>query len=201
MKVKMCGLTREEDIEAANAVRPEYIGFVFAKKSRRYIDPAAAGQLRKKLDPSICAVGVFVDEHAETVAALLNEGIIDIAQLHGQEDDAYIRQLKKRTEKPLIKAFRIRAQEDIQAAQRSTADLVLLDAGAGDGKTFDWALLEGMKRPFFLAGGLEPENIREIQENPFLFALDVSSGIETNGQKDIHKMAAFRKAAGKEGTL
>lgn len=198
IKVKMCGLTREEDIIAANEVRPDYIGFVFAKKSRRYVAPERAEKLRGLLDKEIKAVGVFVDEDTENVAVLLRNGTIDIAQLHGSEDDSYIERLKAMTGRPVIKAFRIRTAENVRAAQESRADMILLDAGAGDGRTFDWSLLEGIARPYFLAGGLDTDNVTKVKLYPYLFALDVSSGIETDGHKDIKKMAAFMKAAGKD---
>ena len=117
--------------------------------------------------------------------------MIDIAQLHGSEDEEYLAELRKQTDKPLIRAFRIRTREDLDAAEKSPADFVLLDAGAGDGKTFDWDLLENFSRPCFLAGGLDPENVREAIERCRPYAVDVSSGIETNGFKDEAKMQAF----------
>ena len=192
--IKMCGLRREADIDAVNRLRPEYIGFVFFPGSKRVVTPETAKALRAKLTPGIRAVGVFVDEKEETVAGLLEEGTIDIAQLHGHEDEAYIARLRKLTGKPLIRAFRVRSAEDVRQAEESAADMILLDAGAGDGKTFDWSLLAGVRRPYFLAGGLNPENagraVRELKP----YAVDVSSGIETDGYKDITKMRAFTDA-------
>ena len=193
-RIKMCGLRRMEDIEAVNEVRPEYIGFVFFPGSRRYITAAAAGQLREKLNPEIRAVGVFVDEDPRTVAALLEDGIIDMAQLHGHEDEPYLEDLRRLTGRPLIRAFRVRSGEDIRLAQSSSADVILLDAGAGDGRTFDWSLLQGMRRPYFLAGGLDPENVSRAVRVLKPFAVDVSSGIETGGIKDMNKMRAFVRA-------
>lgn len=198
IKVKMCGMKRQEDIEAANEIKPDYIGFVFAEKSRRYVTPSHAAKLRKMLSDDITAVGVFVDEKFENVAALLENGTIDIAQLHGNEDDGYIIRLKSETQKPVIKAFRIQTAEDIQTAMKSPADMILLDAGAGDGKVFDWSLLDTITRPYFLAGGLDENNISDVKLKSYLFALDVSSGIETNGYKDKKKMAAFMDAVRKE---
>ena len=192
--IKMCGLRREADIDAVNRLRPEYIGFVFFPGSKRAVTPETAKALPAKLTPGIRAVGVFVDEKEETVAGLLEEGTIDIAQLHGHEDEAYIARLRKLTGKPLIRAFRVRSAEDVRKAEESAADMILLDAGAGDGKTFDWSLLAGVRRPYFLAGGLNPENagraVRELKP----YAVDVSSGIETDGYKDITKMRAFTDA-------
>lgn len=193
-RIKMCGLRRMEDVEAVNEVRPEYIGFVFFPGSRRYIAAAAAGKLREKLNPEIRAVGVFVDENPETVAALLEDGTIDMAQLHGHEDERWLEDLRRLTGKPLIRAFRVRSGEDIRLAQSSSADGILLDAGAGDGRTFDWSLLQGIHRPYFLAGGLNPENVSRAVRGLKPFAVDVSSGIETGGYKDINKMRAFVRA-------
>lgn len=107
-KMKLCGLFRPCDIDAANQLKPEYIGFVFAPKSRRYVTPEEAAELKKLLAPTIQAVGVFVNEAAERIAALLNKGIIDIAQLHGVEDENEINQLRALTDKPIIKAFCIK---------------------------------------------------------------------------------------------
>ena len=193
-RVKMCGLRRAEDIEAANRLMPEYIGFVFAPASRRFISLEEAAALRQALSPGIRAVGVFVDEDAETVARLLDSGVIDIAQLHGNEDEAYIARLKARTGKPVIRAFRVKNAEDLRAAEASPADMILLDAGAGDGKTFDWSMLSSVSRPYFLAGGLTPENTAEAVKRYHPFAVDVSSGIETDGFKDCNKMRAFMRA-------
>ena len=193
-RVKMCGLRRAEDVEAANRLMPEYIGFVFAPASRRFISLEEAAALRQALSPGIRAVGVFVDEDAETVARLLESGVIDIAQLHGNEDEAYIARLKARTGKPVIRAFRVKNAEDLRAAEASPADMILLDAGAGDGKTFDWSMLSSVSRPYFLAGGLTPENTAEAVKRYHPFAVDVSSGIETDGFKDCNKMRAFMRA-------
>lgn len=190
-QIKLCGMKRAADIQAANRLKPDYIGFVFAAKSKRCVTPELAAGLKAILDPDISAVGVFVNETPEAVADLLNSGVIDIAQLHGSEDEAYLAELRKLTDKPLIRAFRIRTGEDLDAAEKSPADFVLLDAGAGDGKTFDWDLLENFSRPYFLAGGLDPENVREAIERCCPYAVDVSSGIETDGFKDEEKMQAF----------
>ena len=190
-KIKLCGLRREADIEAANELRPDYIGFVFAGKSRRAVDRETAVRLKALLSREIQAVGVFVNAQPETVAFLLEEEVIDLAQLHGQEDEEYISRLRELTDKPLIQAFRIRNTEDARRAEKSTAEYILLDAGAGDGKTFEWELAESVERPYFLAGGLTPENAGEAAERLHPFALDVSSGIETDGWKDPAKMRAF----------
>ena len=186
-KIKFCGLKTLDDIQAGNKLCPEYVGFVFAPKSKRYVTPAQARQLRNALDKKISAVGVFVDENLSTVAELLNNGTIDAAQLHGNETDAYIKNLRGLTNKPIIKAFQA---ENIAAAESSVADFVLIDSGAGGGKVFDWSLIN-LRREYFLAGGLTVENVGSAIELLHPFAVDVSSGIETDGRKDFSKMATF----------
>lgn len=190
-KIKICGLSRPCDIQAANELGLEYIGFVFAVKSKRYVTFEKAEELKKLLCPQIQAVGVFVNEVPETIADLLNRGIIDIAQLHGNEDEAYIETLRHLTDKPITKAFRIQSEKDIAEAQSSTADYVLLDSGAGTGKVFDWKLIQNINRPYFLAGGLFPDNVGDAIHMLDPYAVDVSSGIEREGLKDREKMAAF----------
>ena len=193
-KIKLCGLSREDDIDAANELMPEYIGFVFWNKSRRYVSPERAKILRKILAPEIFAVGVFVDEKPEIIKAITDADIIDVIQLHGQEDNEYISSLRKLTSKPIIKAFK---SERINDAQDSKADYVMLDSGMGTGKSFDWSMIS-ITRPYFLAGGLAPENVRNAINTLKPFAVDVSSGIETNGVKDKVKMKAFVDAVRKE---
>lgn len=189
-KIKFCGLMSENDIAYANEIRPEYIGFVFASFSRRCIDKEHASHLKSLLDDDIKAVGVFVDEDIDNVASYLNEGIIDIAQLHGNEDDEYIKKLKDMTGKPVIKAFKIGSLDDIDKALKSKADHILLDAGSGDGRVFDWSYLKDIKRDYFLAGGLDETNAAlAVMLEPY--GVDVSSGIETDGKKDKEKMKAF----------
>lgn len=191
-KIKLCGLSRPEDIQIANTLRPDYIGFIFAQKSRRYVSPDRALALRAGLLPGIQAVGVFVRETPERVADLLARGVIDIAQLHGGEDDAYIARLRALTDRPIIQAFRVDAAEDVGRAQRSPADYILLDSGAGGtGTAFDWSLLKTIHRPWFLAGGLDADNVAQAVRAYHPWAVDVSSGIETDGVKDPAKMAAF----------
>ncbi len=197
-KIKLCGLSRPCDILTANELKPEYIGFVFAPKSKRYIDPQKAAQLKELLSSDIRAVGVFVDEAPDTVAALLNSGVIDIAQLHGSEDEAYIQRLRQRTDQPIIKAFQIKSRHDLAEATACTADHILLDSGAGTGKVFDWSVLRDVKRPYFLAGGLSPDNVGDAVRLLHPYAVDVSSGIETDGRKDEEKAAAFIAAVRKE---
>ena len=199
-KVKLCGLTRPEDVAAANACMPDYVGFVFAPRSRRYVTPRQGAALRARLDPRILAVGVFVQTEPAVVARLLEEGVIHMAQLHGGQDEAYLHDLRELTGKPVIQAFRMDGDGAVQAAQASLADYVLLDQGdGGTGRPFDWALAKGLSRPYFLAGGLNPENAAAAVEALHPYALDVSSGIETDGRKDPKKMAAFVAAVRGKG--
>jgi len=221
-KIKMCGLRKPEDIEAVNEWKPDYVGFVFAPKSKRYVTEEQAAELKDHLDPQIQAVGVFVDEAPERVAMLLNEGVIDLAQLHGSEDEEYLARLRKLTEKPIIQAFRIRTKEDVEHAMQSSADEILLDSGAGTGSTFNWGVLRtdragsqamdgeqnwekslyaGEARHYFLAGGLNPQNVADAIRQLHPYAVDVSSGIETDGSKDREKIAAFVTAVRKENNL
>lgn len=194
-KIKLCGLQSLDDVTAANAVQPDYIGFVFAKTSKRFVTPQTAEQLRKKLDRKIAVVGVFVNEPVEIVAALLNKGIIDMAQLHGNESEEYITLLRKKTDKKLIKAFSINEAKNLQAAYACSADYILLDSGSGGtGESFDWNILQNFGRPYFLAGGLNINNVSEAVSRLHPYAVDVSSGVETDGRKDDVKMAAFVNA-------
>lgn len=195
-KVKICGLKSMEDISYANELKPDYIGFVFLKGRARYVSPELAADFRKALDPSIPAVGVFVNEPVEQAAALFQSGTIQIVQLHGQEDEAYVRTLKELCGCPVIKAFIIKTREDIERALSFPCDYLLLDNGLGTGESFDWSLIQNIKKPFFLAGGLTPDNAAEAIKLVHPFALDVSSGVETEGKKDYQKIKAFIHAAG-----
>lgn len=197
-KIKLCGLTRPCDIEYVNELLPEYIGFVFAPKSRRYISPEKAEVLREHLDDRITPVGVFVDEKIEVIADLIKRKIIDIVQLHGNESEQYIEDLRRVIDCPVIKAFRIESEADIVSANNSSADFILLDSGGGTGKVFDHSLLKDIARPYFLAGGLTPENVETAVKQLKSFAVDVSSSLETDGFKDKIKMTAFVNAVRKD---
>lgn len=191
-KIKICGLFRQEDIEAANIIRPNYIGFVFAK-SPRQISPKTAEGLKKNLLPKIEAAGVFVNEKPAQVAALLNAGIIQLAQLHGQEDDAYIKTLRGLTSAPIIRAVPVCFS---LPALPSVANYLLFDTAAkktgGTGKSFNWCLLKNYKdKPYFLAGGLNCGNVQAAIKTLHPFGVDVSSGVESEGLKDPKKMAEF----------
>jgi phosphoribosylanthranilate isomerase len=188
-KIKLCGIYRQEDAELVNQAKPDYFGMVIHfPKSHRNVSREQAAWLRAHIRQDIPAVGVFVNQPVEEIISLLNDGIIDIAQLHGGEGEADILAIREATGKPVWKAFRIRSAQDVENARNSPADLVLLDNGYGTGESFDWRLVGAFSRPFGLAGGLTPENLPQAiaQINPTL--VDLSSGIETNKQKDLKKM-------------
>ena len=191
MKLKFCGLTREADIRAANETRPDYIGFVFAESRRRVTDEQAA-RLRALLSPGIQAVGVFVNDDPTHIALLANRGVIDLIQLHGSESAAYIQRLRTMTAAPIICALRVGKQTDIKREESNLVDFLLLDtytkdAYGGSGRTFDWSLIGEVGKPYFLAGGLNESNIPHAMRTG-AYALDLSSGIETDGVKDAEKM-------------
>jgi phosphoribosylanthranilate isomerase len=195
-KIKICGLYRAADIDYVNEAQPDYAGFILNfPRSHRNLTPSAAAALRDRLAPAIRAVGVFVDQPIETVLAAAETAALDVIQLHGHEDDAYIAALRRQTGCELWKAFRIRAPADLAAAAASAADAVLLDNGYGTGEAFDWALAADFRRPFCLAGGLTPENIPAAIETMHPLLVDISSGVETDKIKDRTKILAAVKAA------
>jgi len=193
-KIKICGLFRDCDIDYVNEAMPDYIGFVFTK-SRRQVSAEWAEAMRPRLRPEITPVGVFVNESLANVAKLLNDNIIEIAQLHGDENEKYIQEIKAMTNKPIIKAVRVLSQQDIEGAQDTVADFLLLDNGTGGtGESFDWSLVSKVKekklkpKPFFLAGGLNEGNIEQAITATSPYAVDISSGVETDGIKDRDKI-------------
>jgi phosphoribosylanthranilate isomerase len=191
VKIKLCGLKREQDMEYANALQPDYIGFVFVPVSKRAVSKEQAKALKAKLDPAIQTVGVFTDADTGEILSIAKEGIIDIIQLHGKYDPQKIEEIKA-AGYPVIQAFSIQSKEDIEKANACSVDYVLLDQGkGGSGKCFDWSLLENIKRDYFLAGGLGPENVKEAIETYHPYAIDASSSLETEGRKDFEKMKQF----------
>ena len=202
-KVKICGLTRSEDIECANRVQPDFIGMVFYAKSKRAVTARQAAQLKAKLVPTIKAVGVFVNNEIDFIANLAQAGTIDVIQLHGDEDGAYIQKLRAvlgNAAIPIIKAIRVRSEESLQGLEAFPVDYFLFDtykAGhyGGTGERFSLQLESiHIPKPYFIAGGLDASNIAEvIAANPKAFAVDVSGGVEdsTTGLKDPEKMTAF----------
>ena len=208
--VKFCGIRRPEDTEAVNRLRPDLAGFVFAKSKRQVSREQAAG-LKKQLDPKIKTVAVLVNMPVEEAAALANSGLADLLQLHGDEDAAYIAALRKLTRAKIIKAIRLQGTEadntlmkEAQQTDFYLFDTFVPDAYGGTGKTFSLSLLKGVRieKPFFLAGGLDADNVAgiigQVQKDAILFpdfyGVDVSGGIETDGYKDAIKMEAFMKA-------
>lgn len=194
-KIKICGMVSPADISAANRLSPEYIGFVLAEKSPRRLTVGQALKLRERLRDEITPVGVFMNQSMDLIKTALLSGAADIAQLHGEEDDEFILRLKDITGKIIIKAFKIRGRDDAAAANKSAADMILLDSGAGTGQKFDWKYIKEIKRPYFLAGGLDPLNVAGAVEKFRPFAVDVSSGVEENGKKLEEKMKEFITAA------
>ncbi len=224
MKIKFCGLFRECDIEFANALMPDFVGFVFAENSRRFVDFALAKRLKARLDSRIKAVGVFVDSHVERVCEALQSKIIDMVQLHGNENNAYISALRESLQRdygnatPIIKAIKMRDSHSLGKALESSADFILLDStNAGSGVAFEWNLLaqklqdsrgldshdsqgldsQDFKRDFamrfFLAGGINADNLAHAMSlNPY--AIDISSGIESQGIKNFAKMQTIINA-------
>ena len=190
-KIKICGLMTASDIDAVNVTKPEYVGFVFAN-SRLKISAQMANDLRAKLSADITPVGVFVNESIDTIVSLIHNGIIDAVQLHGDETEDYIRILKSQTDKPIIKAIPILKSGDAQKGLSTSADYMLLDnKGGATGKPFDWTLIGDIRRKFFLAGGLNAQNIHSAIEKVNPLAVDISTGAETNGVKDAEKIATI----------
>ena len=194
MKIKMCGLRRPDDIIYANECLPDYIGFVFAE-SRRKVSGEEAKNLGVQLDPFIKKVGVFVNEPVRSLITISEQAGLDIIQLHGDEGEDYIKEVKHETGKELWKAVRVRTVKDIQEAQRLPADKLLLDSFSeesygGTGKVMDFAVLDqaDIRKPYFIAGGLTVENLPEILKKAEPYGIDISSGIETEGVKDREKM-------------
>ena len=195
--VKICGLSRECDIDYVNSSKPDYVGFVFSNSKRR-VTPKQAEKLKLKLSSGIKAVGVFVNEPLELIADLCRQNIIDVVQLHGDEDAAYCERLRLQTELPIIKAVRVKDAGSFENLQAYPCDYLLFDTYTkgqygGTGKRFDLALMadEKISRPYFIAGGLEAANVADVLKNSNAFAVDVSGGVETEGFKDPEKIAAF----------
>lgn len=199
--IKICGLKSENDIKIVNKYKPDYIGFILAP-SKRQISYEVAKTLKALLNPSILVVGVFVNECMEVIETYAKEKIIDVIQLHGDESLEMIRDLKRRVSIPIIKAIRVKDEEQFHQlmpyVNQVSADYLLFDTYheglyGGSGKSFDWEVLKVVERPYFLAGGIGLHNIvSACQLRPF--GIDVSSGVETDGSKDAHKVRALIQA-------
>ena len=194
-KIKICGLNRIEDVEYVNELKPDYCGFIINfPQSHRSLSPEQVRELSVKVDRGITRVGVFVNQPVELIIELLNDDIIDIAQLHGNETENDIIKIKRDTRKEVIKAFKISNKYDLRNALISVADYILLDQGYGEGKTFDWEVIDWFakwklqKKKWFLAGGLNEENIETAILTLDPYAIDVSSSVETEKVKDYSKI-------------
>jgi len=186
---------RPADIEMVNIAKPDYIGFVFAK-SRRQIDKKTAAVLKMMLNPAIKAVGVFVNEELDEIVSICRENVIDIVQLHGDETEKYIRMLKAAVDKPVIKAVRIKNGSDAAWSEYRSCDYLLFDSYSkdnygGSGVSFDWRLIGVTDKPFFLAGGINQDNVADAIRKVAPYCIDVSSGVETGGYKDFNKIISI----------
>ena len=202
-KVKICGLTRIEDIQCANKIRPDYIGMVFYPKSKRAVTLEQAASLKAALDKNIKTVGVFVNAELSFIAQLTQAGTIDVIQLHGDEDEAYIEQLRQQVAPlgvSIIKAIRVQSEESLQSLDKYPVDSFLFDTYkpglyGGTGERFNLELEQvKIPKPYFIAGGLDAGNVAQVvAENSQAYAVDVSGGVEdgSTGLKSAAKMAAF----------
>ncbi|SDY10094.1 phosphoribosylanthranilate isomerase [Ruminococcaceae bacterium YAD3003] len=193
-ELKICGLSRLEDIIAVNRHGADYAGFVFFQKSKRYVDPYKANELIELLRTDIKPVGVFLDEPIDNVVRIARISGVEMVQLHGHESEEYVEYIKRTLDRPVIKAYKAGEEGALDRAANSSADYVMIDSGAGSGQKFDWSILKNFKRDYFLAGGLDPESVGEAIRLLEPFAVDVSSGVETDGIKDEKKIAEFIKA-------
>lgn len=186
-KIKLCGLMHEKDALAANQARPDWVGLVF-DEGRHFVSDEMAARIRNALDPSIPAAGVFVNEEPAHILQLVERGTIQYVQLHGGESEDYIKELKKLVSCPVIKVVSVKTKEDVLRAAGTSAEYLLLDHGkGGTGKSFDWSIIPPIDKPWFMAGGIGLANLEAaLAYHPY--AVDISSGAETNGQKDPEKM-------------
>ncbi len=193
MKIKICGIKRTQDIKVLNELKPDYVGFVFAK-SKRQVSIQQASELRAQLVTQIKTVGVFVNHNLAEIEQLIKEKIIDIVQFHGDESETDIIKIKSKFPKTkIIKAISVNTKQDILNWEHSNADYLLLDNGkGGTGQQFDWNILNeiNVKKSFFIAGGLNTENVKNVLKFNS-FGVDVSGGVETDGVKDIAKIKKF----------
>lgn len=200
-KVKICGLKSLADVELVNKYLPEYAGFVFAN-TKRFVTDGQAFCMKQALDKRIQAVGVFVNEPQEHIISLCQRDMIDAVQLHGDETNDYIEELREQIRKPVIRAVRVQNLEQVKKELQQKADFMLFDTYrkgvyGGSGERFSlFVLKESLKyeknvKPFFVAGGLTPENIKEVLDDVACYCVDVSSGVETDGSKDEKKVREF----------
>ena len=191
-KVKICGISHEVEIGIMNELRPDYIGFVFMQRSKRFIAPEHAGYLKSKLNPAIKTVGVFSNASLKTVAMCIETSGIEFVQLNGDETREYIAALRELIHCPIIKGYKVKRAIDAERAMNTSADYVLLSPGEQNGKSFDWSLIGSTNRKYFLSGGLTPDNVQQaLSITPQPYALDVSTGVESNRLKDYRKAMKF----------
>lgn len=200
VKVKICGIKTLQDVEFVNRQKPDFTGFVFYSLSKRYVSLITARSLKAKLNKKIKSIGVFVNAPPEEIAAAAELGIINMVQLHGDETNAYIAELRKICTLPIIKAVRVREEADIKKAAFYNCEYFLFDTYStasygGTGRQFDTQLLKGIKinKPYFLAGGLNAGNVRSALKGLKPYAVDVSGGVESGGSKDETKIKNFIK--------
>lgn len=187
-KIKICGLRRLEDVDFVNEAKPDFASVILCRRFWRGIDFEQAKAIRKRLDSNIPLVGVFVNDRFTDVLVSLRQGIVDMVQLQGTESEEYITNIQLMSRKPVIKACQLDSPDVIPYAVHSAADYILL--GTGNGKTFDWSMLKDVKRPFFLSGGLTPENISDALEKVHPWGVDFFNGVETNQVIDREKVLA-----------
>ena len=189
-KIKICGLRRREDILAVNEAKPDYCGFIIEfPSSFRSVTVDEVRELVKELDPEIRPVGVFVNAPMELVRTLLDDGTLALAQLHGQEDESYIRELKTYTDKLIIKAFSIKTAEDIEESTAKPGRLHPVGSRQWrNRKDIRLVIDSGIERPFFLAGGIGALNMKQAICEIRPYAVDLSSSVETEKWKDPKKI-------------
>lgn len=180
-KIKICGLKRTEDIDYVNSLKPDYIGFILTNGYKRSITVQQAAELKNMLDSNIKAVGVFVDDDIEKINSLINEKTIDLVQLHGSESPEYCEKVNA----PVIKCLK---PNMFSCADNYNTEYLLFDSGTGSGKTFDWSEIPGTAKPFFLAGGINADNINNAINEIHPYCIDISSAVETGGVKDYNKI-------------
>lgn len=194
-RIKICGITRKQDLDCAVQAGADAIGFVFYPPSPRYLSPEEAAVLSIAAPPFVTRVGLFVNAEPAFVKAVLGQVSIDLLQFHGEENAAYCEQF----DRPYIKVARMRPRIDLLEFANTfpTARGLLLDAWVeaygGAGQSFDWSLIpEGLPLPVVLSGGLHAGNVIEAVVKTRPWAVDVSSGVElSKGIKDAEKIAAF----------
>ncbi|MBQ7154244.1 MAG: phosphoribosylanthranilate isomerase [Synergistaceae bacterium] len=191
-KVKICGISHDIEISIVNELVPDYVGFVFASKSKNFIAPEHAGYLRSKLRRGIKAVGVFQNARLEEVALTVETAGLDMVQLRGTETGEYIASLREYTRCPIIRSFRVKSAMEAERAMYTTADYVMLDS-TKDGQPFEWSFIgSARRRNYFLKGGINIDNVHKaLSLDPQPYALDVSTGVESNRVKDYRKVMKF----------